>query len=165
MAGKADEARLALLLGLVQRLDDAPLGVGEFRVVVEAHAVYLPQVEAVGLEAAQRFVEHLHGQVGAAAVGADLGHEENLFAPTLEGPPHPVLGPAVPVLPAIVAEGDPGIDGLVREADGLFYRLEVAEVMAADSQGRHLLAGTTQRSPRDLVRVCHDRLPRVCTAL
>ena len=78
--GEADEAHLALLLGLVERFEHAALGVGQFGVVVEADAVDLPQVEVVGLEPAQRLVEHLHGQVRAAAVRADLGHEEDLVA-------------------------------------------------------------------------------------
>ena len=54
VAGEAYEARLALPLGLVERLQDAALGVGQLGVVVEGDAVDLPQVEVIGLKAAQR---------------------------------------------------------------------------------------------------------------
>ncbi len=90
VAGEADEARLALLLGLVEGLQHAALGVGKFGVVVEGDIVDLPEVEVVGLVAAQRLLEHLHAQNGAAAVRADLGHEEDLVALTLQG-----RGPAI----------------------------------------------------------------------
>src|SRR5438046_3452990 len=83
-------------------------------------------------------------------MGADLGHEEDLVAPALEAAAEPVLGAAVPVLPAVVVKGDAGVDGLVDEADGLVRRLEVAEVMAAQPQGRHLDPGAAERPLRDV---------------
>ena len=117
----------------------------------------------VGLQPAQRLVEHLHRQIRAAAVGADLGHEEDLVAPALEATAEPVLGAAVPVLPAVVEKGDAGIDGLVDEPDRLLDRLEIAEVMAAEPQRRHLDAGAAERPLRDCARtmvlVRHQRLP------
>ena len=148
VAGEADEAHLALLLGLVERLQDAALGVGQLGIVVEGDAVDLPQVEMVGLQPAQRLLEHLQRQVRAAAVRADLGHQEDLVAPALEGPAQPVLGSAVLVLPAVVEEGDAGVDGLVDEPDRLVDGLEVAEVVAADTEGRHLDPGATERPSR-----------------
>ena len=96
-------------------------------------------------------------QVGAAAVGADLGHEEDLVAPALEPPAEPVLGPAVPVFPAVVEKGDAGIDGLVDEPDGLLHGFEIAEVMAAEPQRRHLDAGAAERPLRNLA-ACHGNL-------
>jgi hypothetical protein len=85
-------------------------------------------------------------------VGADLGHEEDLFAPALEAPAEPILGAAVPVLPAVVEKGDAGVQRLVDEPDGLLHRLEVAEVMAAEPQRRYLGAGATERPLRDRAR-------------
>jgi hypothetical protein len=119
---------------LRERLEDASLGVGQLGVVVKADAVDLPEVEVVGLQPAQRLVEHLQRQGGAAAVGADLGHEEGLVAPALEASAEPVLGAAVPILPAVVEKGDAGIDGFLDKPDGLLDRLEVAEVVAAAPQ-------------------------------
>jgi hypothetical protein len=137
VAGDADEAHLAGLLGLVQRLDDAALGVGQRRVVVEAHVVDLPQVQVVSLQPPQGLVEHLHRQPGAAAVRADLRHQEHLVALAAQRPAEPVLGAAVPVLPAVVEERDAGVDGLVDGPDGLLHGLVVAEVVAAHPQRRH----------------------------
>src|SRR5207248_3127523 len=88
----------------------------------------------------------------------DLGHEEHPVPPALEAPTEPVLGPAVPVLPAVVEKGDAGIDGLVDEADGLLHRLEVAEVAAAEPQRRHLDAGSAEWPLRDCALVRHDNL-------
>ena len=57
-------------------------------------------------------------QVGAACVRADLGHEKDLVAPALEPAAEPILGTAIPVLPAVVVKGDAGVDGLVNEPNG-----------------------------------------------
>ena len=54
VTGEADEAGLAMLLGLLQRLDDAPLGLRQMWVVVVDNPMDLPQVQVVGLEAPQR---------------------------------------------------------------------------------------------------------------
>ena len=51
-----------------------------FGIVVVDDFVDLPEIEMIGLQPAQRFFQLLHGDVFAAAVGADLGHEERLVA-------------------------------------------------------------------------------------
>jgi hypothetical protein len=96
-------------------------------------------------------------------VGADLCHDEDLAALALQRPAEPVLGAAIPVFPAVVEEGDAGVDGLVDEPDGLVHGREVAQVMAAESQRRHLGAGAAERPLRDracaVVLVRHECLP------
>src|SRR5262249_12551415 len=72
--------------------------------------------------------------------GADLGHQEDLVALALEGAAQVVLGAAVPVLPAVVEEGDPAVEGLVDQPDGLLGGLQVAQVMPAQPQGRNLVS-------------------------
>ena len=50
----------------------------------EADAVDLPEIEVIGLKAAEGLLEHLGGEGGVAAVGADLGHKEDLVAAAFE---------------------------------------------------------------------------------
>src|SRR6266436_5481893 len=82
-------------------------------------------------------------------MGADLGHEKDLVAPAPQGPAEPVLGPAVPVFPAVIAERDAGIDGFMNEPDRLLHRFEVTQVMTADPQGGDLDASAAERPHRD----------------
>ena len=55
--------------GPVECFEDASFGVSQLGFVIEADAVDLPQIEVVGLEPTQRFLKHLQGQIGAAAMG------------------------------------------------------------------------------------------------
>ena len=80
VAGETDEADFALFLGLVERFGGAVGADKKFGIVVEADAVNLPEVEMIGLKAAQGLFEHLHGEGAFAAVGADFGHEEDFVA-------------------------------------------------------------------------------------
>ena len=96
------------------RLED-PLGV-----VVVVDLVELPEVEVIGLEPAQAVLEVRLGVLGGAA--AALGHEEDLVAPAplRDRLAHPVLGLAVHVVPGIVEERDPFVDGPLDQTDGSF---------------------------------------------
>src|SRR5205807_450738 len=100
VAGEADVAHLARLLRRVQRLDHAALGEVALRIVPVDALVHLPQVEAVGLQALQRLVELLHRHVLAAAVRADLCHEEDLVAPRGPGSGPATASPAARTAPA-----------------------------------------------------------------
>ena len=80
----------------------------------------------------------------------DLGHQDDLVPPAPERPSQQVLGLAVVILPGVVEEGDACIHGFVDEADRLVRGGEIAEVVTAHTQRRHLDAGTTQRSPGDI---------------
>jgi hypothetical protein len=72
---------------------------------------------------------------------------------SLECESQPVLGLAVVVFPAVVEERDACVDRLVDQSDGVVPGCKVAEVMSADSDGRHLDAGATQKAPRNGARV------------
>jgi hypothetical protein len=61
---ETDEARLALRLGFLKRLDDAVRLEMKLRVVVVDALVDLPQVEVVGPQAPQRLLKHLQGVEG-----------------------------------------------------------------------------------------------------
>src|SRR5581483_3724388 len=112
---------------------------------VEADAMHLPEVEVIGLQPAQGLFEHRESQRGASAVGADFRHEKDFAAPALEAAAEPILGPAVPILPAGVAKGNAGIGRFMDEANGFLDRLQVAEMMSAQAKRRDLNAGTAQR--------------------
>ncbi len=129
--GKADEAGLALLFGKGQRFEHATLGVGKSRIVVEDHAVDLPQVEVIRLQSAKRFLKHSHGKSRAAAMRTNLGHEKDVAAPALECPAKPILGPAVPILPTVVAKGYAGIYCFMHNANRLLNGFEFSEVVAS----------------------------------
>ncbi len=150
VAGETDESRFSLLLGLIEGLQHAAGGVRELGVVVVDDPVDLPEVQVICLEPPERLFEHLQGELPAPPVGADLGHQEDLVAPVPECPPEPVLGLAVVVLPAVVEERDTGVHCLVDEPDGVVHGREIAQVVTADTDGRHLDARATQRPPGEL---------------
>ena len=136
VAGEADVAHLARFFGLVQRLDHAALGKVPLGVVVVDALVDLPQVEVVGLQALQRLFELPQAHLLVAAVGADLGHQEDLVAPPLESLAHPLLALAVVVLPGVVEEVHAGVDGLVNDGDGFLEGGSVAQAVAAHADDR-----------------------------
>jgi hypothetical protein len=79
--------------------------------------VVLDQVDAVGLQTAERFVQLSRGLALGAAV--DLGHQEYpVPIAVLERLAHPELALALVVVPAIVHEGDAAIDRGAHDANG-----------------------------------------------
>ena len=107
----------------------------------------LPEVEVIGLEAAQGLVEHGGGEGSVASVSADLGHEEDLFATAFEAFAHPYFRLAAMVLPTVVKEADAAIDGLLNESDGGFFVGSVAEMMSTHAESGNLLAFEDQPKP------------------
>ena len=117
VAGEADEAHLALLASPAASASAAPSGrEDQVRIVVVDHFVDLPHVEMIGLQAAQRLLQLLHGHIFAAAVRADLGHQDGAVALALQRLAQPLLALAVVVIPGVVEEVDAGVDGLVRRS-------------------------------------------------
>ena len=154
--GEADEAHLSLLLGFAQRLSRAVGADEQVGIVVEGDAVNLPEVEMIGLQPAQRLFQHLHRQSRLAAVGADLGHQEDLVATALQAFAHPDLRLAAVVLPAVVEEGDAAVDGLLHEANRCLLVGRVAQVMATHTQGRDLDVALSELAKGNAAAVlCH----------
>ena len=92
----------------------------------------LQQVDHVGLQAREGLVELLGGGLLGAAV--DLGHQEDLLAvAVLEGLAHADFAAAVVVVPAVVHEGDAGVDGGADDLDALLLVLLPADVVAAQA--------------------------------
>ena len=64
----------------------------------------------VGLQAAQRLFKHLHGDIFAAAVGADFSHDESPIAFAAQGGAQAFFAEAVVIIPGVVEEIDAGVE-------------------------------------------------------
>jgi len=78
VAGETDETNLASFLGVEHGLLRAALGKDAVRIFKADDLVMLNEIETVGLEALEGFIDLLSGFVFGAAV--ELGHEEDLLA-------------------------------------------------------------------------------------
>ena len=105
-------------------------------VVVDA-LVHLPEIEIVGLEAAQRFLELPHRDPRVASVRADLGHEEHAIAAIGDGAAHPDFALVLVVFPGVVHERDAGVDRGVDDLDALAEPRDPAEMVAAEPERGH----------------------------
>jgi hypothetical protein len=136
------------MLGMEHGLRRATGANEEVRVVLEDHAVSLPEVEVVGLQAVERLLEHLQSQRPIAAMRANPGHQENLVAFAAKRGAHPAFRLAAVVFPAVVKEGYAAIDGRVRDADGGLLVVGRAQVMSTEAKGRNADIGVLPERPR-----------------
>ena len=151
VAGEADEADHSLLLRAIERLDHAALREMALRVTPVCDLVYLPEVEVVRPEPTQRLLEHAHRRLRVAPVRADLGHEEDLLPPAVgERFPHARLAQAVVVLPRVVHERDARVHGAMQQRGRLALGADPAEMVSAESERGHGLAGATKGSTGNL---------------
>jgi hypothetical protein len=79
-------------------------------------------------------------------------HQEDPVAAPFQRLAHEAFALAVVILPGVVHEGDAGVDGGVHDADGGPPRLDLAEVVPAKAERRHLHAGGAQRAHRNRPR-------------
>ena len=132
-------------------VDGAVLGEDPVRVVVVDHLVELPEIDPVGLEAAEAVLQVGLRVLGGAA--ADLGHEEDLVAePALgQGFAHPLLGAAIVVVPGVVQEGDPLSDGPLDQPEAVRLRhlVEIGGGITAQAEEADHLAGPAQGTQRN----------------
>ncbi len=169
MPGEADEADLALLLRLIERFDHAVLREDQIGIVVVDYFVNLPDVQMIGLQTAERFVQHAHGDVLIAPMRADLGHQDHLVAFPLERVAEPHFTFAVVIIPGVVEEVDSGIDRFGNDAVGDVIAFRAAQMVSADADGGNAQTGFSQRTLRDLARslpfqiVAHEH-SRSCNA-
>src|SRR5256712_2124291 len=105
VAGETDVADLARALRRHHRFQRAVRAEHAFRIRHADHLVELHEVDAVGLEPAERFLDLLRGALLAAAV--DLGHQKRFLAIAVaERLSHAELARATVVVPALVEEVD-----------------------------------------------------------
>jgi hypothetical protein len=145
VAGKAHVPHLALAFCLRERLHGAIRREVALGIVVVRALVDLPQVEDVGLQPLQRLFELAHGLPLAAAVRAQLRHEEHLVAPSRQRLPHDFLAAAVVIFPRVVHEGDSAVDRGMHDPDRLLLALDFAEVIPSQAERRDQLAARAER--------------------
>ncbi len=130
VAGEADVAGLALALGVEDGVDSTVGAEYQVGVVVVVALVELEQVDVIGLETVEAFVDLLGGGDGVA--GTDFGGEEDLVAAAFESAADVGFADAVAVVPGGVDEGDTAIDSGLNGADGdLLVDARTGQVTAA----------------------------------
>ena len=146
--GKSQESHLAFLLGLEQSLSRSVGPNEQFRIVVPANAMHLPQIQMIGLQPIQRLLEHPRRDHRLAAVGADLGHQKHFVPAAFQPFSHPVFGLPAVVFPAVVKERYPAIDRFLHDADRRPLVGGIAQVVSTKSQGRDILIMAPKRPHR-----------------
>src|SRR5579863_161594 len=160
MSSESYKTNLAFFLGLLQRFCRATFPDEQVRIVVEADTVDLPEIQMIGSEPMQRFLEHTQRQRLVAPMGTDLGHEEHAIAHARQTVAHPDFGLAAMVFPAIVEECNAAIHGLPDKAYRGVNVRRIAEMMAAEAQRRDLHVVATKLSQRNrITSVRHRVLP------
>ena len=125
------------------------------RVVEADHLVVLDEVDAVGLEPLQGFIE-LPGRL-LLRTPVDLGHQEHLVPIAVpEGLAHPDLALTFVVVPGVVHEVDPAIDRGVDDVDRrLLVNMLQGKVPAPEPDGGYPLARASQGPVGHLI-FAHD---------
>src|SRR5208282_3177448 len=140
--GVPEVANLAGLFRLYRGLEAAALGENLLGVVHPDDFVKLHQVDAIGLQALEAFLDLLRRP--GLAVAVDFAHQEDLVAIAVaQRHPHPALALTVMVIPAVVHEGDAAIDRSTHDANRITGILGHRHVIAAQTHNRNLLAGMT----------------------
>src|SRR5262249_22632822 len=150
---ETDVAELAGLASLDERPMRAVFVEDAMRVFVSQHFMVLDEIDAVGLEAAQRLVELTRGLLGRSSI--DLRqHEAFLTKSAAERRAHAPLAGAAIVVPAVVEKRDPAVDRGLDEAIGQ-RRADMwqREVPAAKADGRHTLARVAENASGNFAHV------------
>src|SRR5271155_5320967 len=111
----------------------------------------------VGSQSLQGLLQLLHGDLLISAVGANLAHQENFIAPSLQTKSHPFFTSVVVVLPRVVEKSDSRVDRLLNQAHGQLARLHSPEMISAKTDDGDLFARFSERPARHLFRaaICH----------
>src|SRR5216684_6954557 len=123
----------------------------------------LHQVDTICLQALQGFVDLPGG--GRLGPAVDLGHEEDLLPVAItQSLPHADFAGAPIVVPAVVHEGDPAIDGPADNRDALCFVSLFADMIPAQADGRDLFSSSPQSAlGHSLLSLGHQNL-RTCGA-
>src|SRR5262245_53966681 len=145
VAGKADVADFARFLRFESRFQpsffDNPVGIA-----IVDHLMKLPQIDAVGTKAPQALLEILfRAFVIALAV---FRHEKNLIAPSAGGKSltHPLFRTAVMVVPGVIEEVNPLVDGRMHNLNRFVFFLDGSDVPATQAENRYPFLGTTKHA-------------------
>jgi hypothetical protein len=146
VSGEPDEPDLALLPCAIEGLDRAARREVPRRLVVEDHLVDLPEIQVIGLQAAQRLFQLFHGRARVAPVHAGLRHQKDLVAAAGEGLAHPCFAHALVVVPGVVHERDAAVDSGMDEPSRLPLRFRQPQMPAAQCQDRNRDSGAPERA-------------------
>src|SRR5256712_4248503 len=156
VAGESDIADLPCALRRHHRLQRAVRPEHTLRIRHPDHLVELHEVDAVGLEPAQRLIDLLRRRLPVATV--DLGHEKHFVAIAVaQRLSHADLARPTVVVPAVVEEVDSVVDGRADDADGFLLVSLPAEMVAAHADQRHHLSGASKATVRNPVARSHGR--------
>src|SRR2546430_11400855 len=156
VAGEPDVADLAGALRRYHRFQRTVGPEHPLRVRHPDHLVELHEVDAVGLEPAQRLIDLLGRRVLVATV--DLGHEKHFVAIAVaQRLSHADLARPTVVVPAVVEEVDSVVDGRADDADGFLLVRLPAEMVAAHADQRHHLSGAPKPTVGNPIPVGHCR--------
>jgi hypothetical protein len=101
--------------------------------------VELHQVDAIGLQASQGFIDLLGGGLFGPAV--DLGHEEDFLPVAIaQSLPHTDFTGTAIIVPAVVHESDPAVDGFADNRYALRFISLFADMISAQANGRDLFS-------------------------
>src|ERR1700676_2669282 len=107
-------------LACIAPVDERPIGAfvveDSMRIVIPQDLVMLHEIDAIGLEAFERYLELPHRFCVRSPV--DLRHQKDLLPVAIpEGLPHAGLARAVVIVPAVVQEVDATVDGRSNDPD------------------------------------------------
>src|SRR6266478_2504956 len=103
----------------------------------------LHQINAIGLQSPQGFVDLAGGDLPGSAV--DLGHEEDFFPVAItQRLPHADFAGAAIIIPAVVHEGDPPVNGAPDNRYTLRFVSLFADVIPTQTDGRDFLSSSPQ---------------------
>src|SRR5215469_5758743 len=156
---KTNEANLAGFLCCENSFESSTWSKDAIWISVPNDFVKLKQVDAVGLEPAERFVEL--ATRGGFVSPIDLGHQEGFFAVTIAKRfAHANFTLAAVVVPAVVQEIDALIEGLANDGDALVGVGLLAQVIAANANQRDSFAGAAKLAIRDAILGFGSRVGR-----
>ena len=150
MASKSNEAHFALLLGCRECLQNTIRRIALFRIVVVHNFVHLPHIQVICLQASEGLLQHPHGNIFLAAMGADFSHQDCSIAFALERATEAFFAGALVVLPRVVEEVDSMVQGFCDHVVHFRLSCHGTEVVATNAEYGHLKAGLAHGTLRRL---------------
>src|SRR5436190_16286897 len=103
----------------------------------------LHQVDAIGLQASQGFIDLPGGGLLGPAI--DLGHEEDFLPVAVaQSLPHTDFTGTAIIVPAVVHESDPAVDAPADNCDALRLVSLFADMISAQADGRDFFSSPPQ---------------------
>ncbi len=145
--GEPDVTKLARLLRLAHCLQRAALRENPIHIALADDLVELHQIDVIDPQPPERLVDLLRG--GRLVASVDLRHQKRFVAIAVrERFSHANLTHPFMIVPAVVHEIDPAIDGCANEADALLLVALHADMVATEPDERDFLAGAPERAAR-----------------